>query len=764
MSVPKANNAQRDFSGGEADAWIKRADDMPQHKSVARQMSNWRPLTSRGISNRPGRRIIGQARGRVDEVIMSSGQNFSLGFSGGSLKVYNTAFATVFDSATQGAAIAWGSADVGSIVWDIYRFSIYITWGGGTIPWVLTWDGVSQTSTWTLIPFFETISAGNQKRTPFYRISPPGVTLRPAAITGSNVLLQFSAGMNLVAGHVGTRIRFINCQILITSVTDSITAHGTIEEVLPWASNFGGPGQSNFSQSFSFGDEIIGKDSGAKAVVANIAADGLTMVIQHLSHTSFNGGELLVGPNGSTTFTTSDGVQNPAASTIWDDEVMNGFRGYPRSCFVDQGRLGLCDFPALPGFIVWSGVGTFTDLYTDENNVGPTNSIQELAPGKSRVLYVVPGADGSEFVFCDNACHYIPINQSNPLKPGSVAFNTLMSEGINPVQPRPVQASIVFVSAGGTQVKAVQAIGAYNRPYIVDDISGLHSHLLNNPIAIAAPGGSDQFEESYFYICNSDGSLVLSSFNIQNGIIDTKTMGWMPWTGNTGFANWISALKGHSDVIITGTYNPNNIFSVPVVEQVDATQYLDAAMLYNSVPTSLTPPGGKGPLWWIAGGSVDLMDGLRMMGTYQIDANGFLVPQNNAGENFASATLTVGQAWTAILEPFVPSVQPGQDVQQRLRKRRVARFEVYVHNSSGFTMCRIAGAPKKRLDPPAGTVMQRRRIEAWNQDDDPTLAPPLREQAYSARPIGRFHDPRVAIIKDTPGPLTILELGLEVTV
>jgi hypothetical protein len=61
----------------------------------------------------------------------------------------------------------------------------------------------------------------------------------------------------------------------------------------------------------------------------------------------------------------------------------------------------------------------------------------------------------------------------------------------------------------------VQAIGAYNRPYIVDDISELHSHLLNTPITIAAPGGSDQFEESYFYVCKSDGTMVVCNYKHQ---------------------------------------------------------------------------------------------------------------------------------------------------------------------------------------------------------------------------------------------------------
>jgi hypothetical protein len=36
----------------------------------------------------------------------------------------------------------------------------------------------------------------------------------------------------------------------------------------------------------------------------------------------------------------------------------------------------------------------------------------------------------------------------------------------------------------------------------------------------------------------------------------------------------------------------------------------------------------------------------RMMGTYTIDANGNIIPQNNAGENLLAATLVAGQKWT----------------------------------------------------------------------------------------------------------------------
>ena len=41
------------------------------------------------------------------------------------------------------------------------------------------------------------------------------------------------------------------------------------------------------------------------------------------------------------------------------------------------------------------------------------------------MLYVVPGMEGSEFVFCNNGIYYVPITATNLLTPTSVAFNAL---------------------------------------------------------------------------------------------------------------------------------------------------------------------------------------------------------------------------------------------------------------------------------------------------------------------------------------------------
>ena len=60
--------------------------------------------------------------------------------------------------------------------------------------------------------------------------------------------------------------------------------------------------------------------------------------------------------------------------------------------------------------------------------------------------------------------------------------------------------------------------------------------------------------------------------------------------------------------------------------------------------------------------------------------------------------------------------------------------------------------------------MNSRRFPAYNQDDDATLPPPERETAEAYAPPGSSFDPRVVLIKDTPGPLQLLEMTVEVSI
>ena len=182
----------------------------------------------------------------------------------------------------------------------------------------------------------------------------------------------------------------------------------------------------------------------------------------------------------------------------------------------------------------------------------------------------------------------------------------------------------------------------------------------------------------------------------------------------------------------------------------------------------MPPPfvtAGKRPFYAFANGSVTLIDlGTRMMGTYFVDANGNIIPQNLGGENLASSQLVAGQPWTATLEPFSPLAPPGNDAKQRLRRRRSSWLAAYVSNSTGFFFARLFSGPVTPTSPAPGTIMNSYRVETWNQGEDSTQPPPLREQTYSWRPLGKDYDVRRAVIKDTPGPLLVHEISMEISV
>jgi hypothetical protein len=844
MAIPKITGAQIDFSAGELDDSVKRAHDSIQ-KVGARQMSNWRVLSSKAVQNRPGRSALFPASGRTEEVVMPGGSVFFLNFVANGLKLFTYAGTQVFSSINMQLTpngnfvpIPW--TNLGAIVWAQIGKAIYIAYAEGApnnVPQVLSWDGVS---TWTLAPYAETVDYSGKKRTAFYRISPPATTLLPSATTG-NINITFSTAI-LNASMVGTRLQFCGRQLTITGVTDAQDGTATVNEPLP-------PGETltytTLTGQINIGDVVIGSVTGAHGIVAtnafnqvllfsspfgyqnvahvgdtvtqaattstglvigssyyfdgstysiwltiSVSAGGFTTggpVVGPLgTHTpssvttqnsssitvqlipvgdnviQFTGTETVAGPSGNFAMT-AHSITTPQAVADWDDEVMNSFRGYPSSVFADQSRLGFTNFPAIQGAIAWSAIGLPTDLFVAAL---PNNAIFELAPDNSQVLYVIAGMESSEFVFTDRAIYYIPITPTVPLEPGSIAFNKLSDYGCMPnVQPRRAEQTIVYVKTGGAMVGAVQAPGAYYRPYVVDNISEIHSHLFVGltPIAIAIPSGPTQFAELYLYIALGNGTVVTGRYIMRQGLLEPgpegkPAIGWLPWTG-AGTATWVAARQ--SDVIFTTNYAGTSI-----VERLDENQFLDGALFVNNLPAPFTPPGGDGPLFNFPGpnSTVFLIDGGRPMGVYHVDASGFIIPQFIGGENLSSVQLVAGQAWTAALEPFTPEATPGQSLHQRMMKRRVSRMSVYTSNATGYMMARLFSGPLTPTSPALGTVINFRRVPDYNLGDNPTLPPPLREETQRWRPLGRAFDPRVAIIKDTPGPLVIEEMGIEVTI
>lgn len=268
--------SQVDFTAGELDPEVKRGDSDPDRKielalkTGGRQMSNWRILNNKKLKNRPGRRALFLATVvRIEEIVMLDGSNYYLGFGQNNLFVYNNIGTLVFSQ----AGMPWQPSNVNLIVWAQYHNTIWIAFQN-TIPQILTWDG---TSTWALTNFAENITAGGQKRTMFYRISPKDITMQPSATTG-NITLDFSSAI-AVAGMVGTRMRYANRQILITGIVSSSRLNGTVIEPLPIAQVL--TVGTDPRTIFNLGDVVLGSTSGANGVVTVLTAT--TMTVQLLT-------------------------------------------------------------------------------------------------------------------------------------------------------------------------------------------------------------------------------------------------------------------------------------------------------------------------------------------------------------------------------------------------------------------------------------------------------------------------------------------------
>lgn len=757
MAIPQQLNAQRDFSAGELDPEAKRRDDLPIMRAGGRQVADWRIRNTGVLEQRPGRRARYLQGGRVDQVSVLPGATgiYDLCFGAdGTAKVRNSTGAVIASS----SGYLWTAATIDQIVWTRVKTGqtasdVVITFPGMR-PLVASFDGIAG---WAFGTFAFSQGADGIALVPYYRVAAPGATLQPSATVaaGAAVNLTFSASV-LSFQHLGTLMRFANRRLLITGVSDSVHATATaIDAMLPCqqmaVSGSTGPDPVSVA-GYAVGQIVEGSISNCKGEVVAVDVPGKNVFVQITNFASgFQVNEQLVGPGQNSKITAIANVA-PYPAVSWDEQMISAARGWPQSCSTDQGRLIFCDLPSTPEGIIWS---SSNQPYNFNVGFDATSAFVELITGKPRVYHVMPWID--EIVFTDRGLYYIPIAVQAPLVPGSVVFQHITPEAASQVRPIFTSEGFLFVNAGRNRVVAVLGTGAAfsTRPYLTRDATEWHSHLFKSPKALAISNGDGTFPERYVYVVNVDGSVVMGRYEAAK-----EWVGWVPWSTRSGLVNWVSTL--FADVMFTTTYTSPSTRAA-VAEVMDAAQYLDAAIPINAVPSAIAPAPGLGPLWWLPNASVALMDGVMSLGTHTVNGNGFITPLY-PGEELTSPTLVAGLPFTPTFEPFLPNAQPGQDTGQRMRRRSLGRVAITVKDSTGFFLANLYSSASGAGLPAFGAAIGGRRVTAWNQDENQAVAPPLREQTYTFRTLGRSYDPRIAVIKDTPGPLKIIEFGSEVSV
>lgn len=738
---------QRDFSGGQLNAALRRRDDSDAVRTGAKTMRNWRIEQTGQLIPRPGRRPISLGIGlRVDPVRMATGFEYLIGFSAGQLNIADTS-GNILVSHTS-ADYIWTTPTIPLVQWVKADNQIVITFPGMR-PQVVPWDPNAQT--WGTPTQFNFASGGAQAFEPFYDFRQDGSTMNYSATTGAGITLTSSVAF-FTADYIGATLSIAGQQVVITAVADAFHATATVSYRLPDAISITVVDPTGFQ----VGQVVSATIQPIKFLVSAIVGSDIrgvliSTVVRNASWVQAPGGtnDTLVGPYTSSGFNAAPAAAGTAYQTTpeWQEEFMSAVRGWPGSCFYDHGRLGFCDFPQKPEAVLWGSIGAPASFWVDEvaaalnPQAGTTADaamlefIASTSQGPPRVRHVV--GTGDEFVFTDRGIFVIPISSSgNPLKPGSVEFRQISNDGVAPIRPIPSQDVIVYMSAGLNRMCVVRATGAYSRPYTTQDMSGDHSDLFVSPVTFTVVAGDGAVSERYVYVVNSDGSMVVGKFTQ-----DRTFLGWVPWTTafNASFVQKVVWASSIGAVCYFATTYQNTL-----VEVEDPSLFMDQCYFINNLPAALAPPAGKGPLWLYPNQVVTLMDGALDMGERQVDGNGFVIAQN--GEDLVDTpTIVAGVFAQPVFEPFVPGAQAGEDMGQRQKRRKIKRAMVNIENFSGFTL-------------------GKKTFPVTYFGDDGTAPPVVRNGAFQIRPQGRSYDPTVTLTKDRPGPLRICEFSMSVTI
>lgn len=735
--------SQTNFSGGQCDESARNQQESEKVVAAgARTMSNWRPLNSGGISVRPGRAALSLTDApRAERFRFTPAVELIIAFSSGAVKILN-ALGTILASNTS-ASYLWTDATVSQISWTATPDRVVICYPGMR-PQLILWDRDTGTYSFALFDF--AVLFNNQKQEPFFRTASRGTTMTLGARSGT--FLAGSSAPYFTAAMVGQRISLAGQQAAIagyissTAVNVTVPAGNKIPRQIDLTLGTGGTGgPATVDAAAIFPLSTVAETSVTKVSmeITDLISDSVirAITLNDMSGAGTNpGAEHLVGSFGKAQLVSIADASAVAYFPFvsWQQSFMNDIQGWPSACFFAHGRLGFCDFPQRPEAILWSAIGIYDVFWVDSiaalanpaAGVLATSAMLEFIPGKPRVRNVVEW-NGDEFIFTDKGVYYIPVSAQNPLKPGSVEFRVFSDASASSIKPAFSSEALIFVSASGDRVSSVRRTGSLTTPYLERDLAPYHSALIKNPVAIAVGLGDSGAAERYIYVLNADGTLAI-------GRITDDYAGWFPWFG-AGAVSWVSVAG--INVLLTTLYGTQKVLEYETFDR-----QLDHAVSINS-PPALMLSGGHGPLIAFAGGTVRVMDGWIDYGDRSVDASGNLIA--NPEDDFSSAGIVAGVAYTSEYSPFLPEGPRGAAGKQRQRRRKIVRAVASVVDSSGFS---FGG----------------RTIPPYDFDDDPLAQPILKSTSYRTSPMGRDFDPRITLVKDTPGPLTLIEFVQEVTV
>ena len=456
-------------------------------------------------------------------------------------------------------------------------------------------------------------------------------------------------------------------------------------------------------------------NTGSTGITTSVINPGGTIEIQ-FAGASANDWNLLVvqavnapDPNAGTTTTR---IQTGSSR---EEDVWSATRGWPRTCTFHESRLWFGGSQSRPSTLWGSRVGEPFDF--DKGRARDDESIDvTLATDQVNAVTGIVSNRALQ-VFTTGAEFYIP---QSPITPAGITVTPQTNLGSKRVRPVFIEGLTMFIQRTGNAVYQFQFLDEFQSNES-RSMSLLAPHLINDPIQMYTSQGTSESDANYVYMVGSDGSLTV--FNTQS------------FEGVQAFTRWQTEGKVQSVAVVDQTLyllvERDSVYDLDIVDNILNT---DSAVydpsFTGTVFTGLSHLNGK---------TVKV----KLGGTAQSDqvVSGGQITLDREANN---ESVEVGLEYQPVIKtmPFNVDLNNGPNSAQ---KKRILRCAIRINESNGIIVNGQRLSDKQtgvnQFDPPAPqTGYKRIFLHGWSLEA------------------------QVTITQDTPFPMTVLALDLEVKV
>lgn len=692
------------FGAGELSPNMARRSDTQQHADGARKMRNVRALNAGGFTRRPGSLHLTDvpAGTRLVEFTFAVDQQYVLAFSAGRVDVF-------LDGVTPAGSVAgcpWSADDVHLMTWQQSGDTVFLAcrrWR----PRILRRVDVAA---WVLEEWKADEGVGGTMKQPYAKFAPAPSTIQPGGRTGYVTIAASDPVFQ--AGHVWQLIRYAGTEILVTEVLSAFQAIGMPMQVLP-------PSQRltlGTVAAFRTGHIIEGRNSATKGEVIAVNPSANTIDVLITGEMSFTAEEVN-SPLGRANASAVVEIP-PLPARDWDEPYLSPVYGYPGAVGLHRQRLWFGGHTRLPSSVLASRVGAHFDF---ELGADDASAIFEDL-GDNAVAWVRHFHSGEHLlIFTDQGVYYVPESAANPLRPTSIQFNKVSANGCGSVRPQSFDEGALYAHLSGGAVLDVRPTGDVTKSWTAADVALLASHLIRQPVDIAATHGADGLPERYAFFCNADGTMA-----VMHSIQSQQVLGWTLWETEGAYRS-VAVLGGKVFAVVERDFGG---FTRWCLERFDQALTTDGAMIL--------PPGST----WapaLAALTVHARVGTHYLGTASVRTDGVLIDMEAQ-----PVPTELGRCFRPLVETLPPEPKlPGGGTAGHVK--RISRARAYVQD-----------AVRVRIGD--------RTMDAYRVGEDVTAPPPARTEWFEVGILGRSREPTVTITQDEPLPMTILGMSMEVII